>query len=107
MFIFDGYHWHLWVELEAKMGYSIITKLTGFCVHYEKKTDDRSDLLRIFFVVPTHKYIPTDIYLFKVTNRITGKRCEICSKLTIKTERRHLRRLMFLLLTLSIFHIFF
>ena len=74
------------------MGYSIITKLTGFCVHYEKKTDDRSDLLRIFFVVPTHKYIPTDIYLFKVTNRITGKRCEICSKLTIKTERLHLRR---------------
>ena len=74
------------------MGYSVITRLTGFCVHYEKKTDDRSDLLRIFFVVPTHTYILTDIYLFKVTNRITGKRCEICSKLTIKTERRHLRR---------------
>ena len=32
-------------------------------------------------------------YLFKVNNRNTRKRCEICSKLTIKrTERRHLRR---------------
>ena len=32
-----------------------------------------------------------NIYLFKVNNRKTRKRCEICSKLTIKTtERRHL-----------------
>ena len=30
------------------------------------------------------------MYLFKINNRNTGKRCEICSKLTIKTpERRH------------------
>ena len=33
---------------------------------------------------------PANIYLFKVNNRNTRKRCEICSKLTIKTpERRH------------------
>ena len=33
--------------------------------------------------------IPASIYLFKVNNRNTRKRCEICSKLTIKTlERR-------------------
>ena len=32
---------------------------------------------------------PANIYLFKVNNRNTRKRCEICSKLTIKTlERR-------------------
>ena len=32
---------------------------------------------------------PPNIYLFKVNNRNTSKRCEICSKLTIKTlERR-------------------
>ena len=32
-------------------------------------------------------------YLFKVNNRNTRTRCEICSKLTIKTpERRHWRR---------------
>ena len=31
-----------------------------------------------------------DIYLLKVNNRHTRKRCEICSKLTIKIlERRH------------------
>ena len=29
--------------------------------------------------------ISANIYLFKVNNRNTGKRCEICSKLTIKT----------------------
>ena len=34
--------------------------------------------------------------------------CEICSKLTIKTpERRQRRLLVFLLLTLNIFHTFF
>ena len=32
-----------------------------------------------------------NIYLFKVNNRNTRKRCEICSKSTIKTpERRHI-----------------
>ena len=33
---------------------------------------------------------PVGIYLLKVSNRNTRTRCEICSKLTIKTlERRH------------------
>ena len=56
------------------------------------------------------------IYLLKVNNRNTRTRCEICSKLTIKTPERHWRRsgvfivnfehishlvLMFLLLTLN------
>ena len=60
---------------------------------------------------------PASIYLFKVNNRNTRTRCEICSKLTIKTpERRQRCRysvfivnfehishlvLVFLLLTLS------
>ena len=36
---------------------------------------------------------PANIYLFKVNNRNTRKRCEICSRLTIKTpERRQLPR---------------
>ena len=30
----------------------------------------------------------TNIYLFNVNNRNTGKRCEICSKLTIRTSER-------------------
>ena len=61
---------------------------------------------------------PAGIYLFKVNNRNTRTRCEICSRLTIKTpERRHWHRsgvfivnfelvshlvLVFLLLTLNI-----
>ena len=36
---------------------------------------------------------PGNIYLFKVNNGNTRKKCEICSKLTIKRpERRHGRR---------------
>ena len=44
-----------------------------------------------------------NIYSFKVNNRNSGIRCEICSKLTMKTpERRHWYFvLVFLLLTLS------
>ena len=61
--------------------------------------------------------LPAGIYLLKVNNRNTKTRCEICSKLTIKTqERRQWRRsgvfivnfehishlvLVFLLLTLN------
>ena len=61
--------------------------------------------------------LPAGNYMLKVNNRNTRTRCEICSKLTIKTpERRHWRRfgvflvnfehishlfLMFLLLTSS------
>ena len=60
---------------------------------------------------------PSNIYLLKVNNRNTRKRCEICLKLTIKIpEQRHRRRssvsvvnsehishlfLVFLMLTLS------
>ena len=60
---------------------------------------------------------PVGIYLFKVNNKSTRTKCEICSKLTIKTpERRQWRRsgvlfvnfehishlaLVFLLLTLN------
>ena len=29
--------------------------------------------------------IPANIYLFKVNNRNTRRRCEVCPKLTIKT----------------------
>ena len=33
-------------------------------------------------------HFPPNIYLFKFSNRNNGKRCEICSKLTIKTPKR-------------------
>ena len=38
------------------------------------------------------KNISANIYLFKANNRITRKRGEICSKLTIKTSERRQRR---------------
>ena len=44
---------------------------------------------------------PANIYLFKVSNRNTRKRCETCAKLTIKTSIRTL------LFTVNVFHIFF
>ena len=52
---------------------------------------------------------PAIIYLFKVNNRNTKKRYEMCLKLTIKTpERAYQRRFgTIILLILDIFHIFF
>ena len=60
--------------------------------------------------VQTWQINPVGIYLFKVNNRITRTRCEICSKLTIKisfdvfiVNFEHISRLvlLFLLLTVS------
>ena len=50
----------------------------------------------------TSKYGPAGIYLLQVNNRNTRTRCEICSKLTIKTSE-HISHLVlvFLLLTLN------
>ena len=49
-----------------------------------------------------------NIYSFKVSNRKTRKRCEITSKLTIKTPEHFIDVVqVFLLITLDIFHTFF
>ena len=61
--------------------------------------------------------LPAGNYMFKINNRNTRTRCEICSKLKVKTQERHQWRrsavyvvnfehishlvLVFLLLTLS------
>ena len=46
-----------------------------------------------FFAFGKHiwlTYFPANIHFFKVTNRSTRKKSEVCSKLTIKTsEKRH------------------
>ena len=39
---------------------------------------------------------PTGIYLLKVNNKSTKTRCEICSKLTIKTPERRRRSGVFI-----------
>ena len=46
-----------------------------------------------------------NIYLFKVNNKNTRKRCEICSKLIIKTAER--RRSGVFIVDFKIFHTFF
>ena len=51
--------------------------------------------------------LPANIYLLKVNNRNTRKRCEICSKLTIKTPERRQWRRSSLLLILNILHTLF
>ena len=71
-----------------------------------------------FVAIHSKLIYPAGIYLVKVNDRNTRTRCDVCSKLTIKTlERRHWRRssvfivnferisrlvLVFLLLTLNI-----
>ena len=47
-----------------------------------------------FFVLIIYINIPADVYLFKVNNRNTRKRCEICSKLRIKTPKWRLLTLI-------------
>ena len=42
----------------------------------------------IFNILIISKTNPTSNYIFKVNNRSTRTRCEICSKLTIKTPKR-------------------
>ena len=52
-------------------------------------------------------YCPANIYLFKVNNGNSRKRFEICSKLIINHKKVVDVDLVFLLLTLNIFHLFF
>ena len=48
---------------------------------------DRSNGLAMSTIL-AYKTSPANIYLLKINNRNTGKRCEICSKLVIKTPER-------------------
>ena len=44
----------------------------------------------VYYIMLQMLHFPAGNYMFKVNNRNTRTRCEICSKLTIKTpERRH------------------
>ena len=51
--------------------------------------------------------IPAGIYLFKANNRNTSTRCEVCSKLGVKTSERRHDLALCLFLTLKKFHILF
>ena len=60
-------------------------KLIYFNQPHECKTYDITSYSRVY----SHA-IPAGNYLFKVDNKSTRTRCEICSKLTIKTPERRL-----------------
>ena len=70
-----------------------------FCCNTFPFCRERGGFIFQFFVIREgapqcllryEKAFPDKIYFFKVKNRNTRKRCEICSNLTIKTpERRH------------------
>ena len=51
-----------------------------------------TNICSIFFLTENIHYLqstyPVNIYLFKTNNRNTRKKCETCSKLTIKTSER-------------------
>ena len=55
-------------------------------------------------IVPRYSE-PVGIYLLKINNRNTRKRCEICSKLIIKTPVRGQKKLLILKLPIKIFFI--
>ena len=57
----------------------------------DRKTDEKVEFYLVsLFLLSTTSSNPADIYLFKGNQRISKKKCAICSKLTIKTpERRY------------------
>ena len=76
-------------------------------VHISLRYHNRSNLYVLLDF--WNKINPTGNYMFKVSNKNSRARCEICSKLTIKTpETTPLASfLVSLLLTLNIFHTLF
>ena len=64
-------------------------------VKYEKRLNyliRSSRQTYVYYLMAKTKLCPAGNYMFKVNNRNTRTRCEICSKLTTKTpERRQCR----------------
>ena len=52
------------------------------------RNSERTDNIFQSVFLPSQGTFPAGIYLLKVNNRNTRTRCEICSKLTIKTPER-------------------
>ena len=68
-----------------------------FIIQVMLKVSNKKEILfqkeNKFIQIRNSNGVPVGIYLLKVNNRNTRIRCEICSKLTIKTpERRQWRR---------------
>ena len=94
--IWYGCYWNFCktqvLEVKFNIGaISIISKWRSIFFNYELNIWKRG----IKFRSRNHQNVnnPAGIYLLKVNNRNTRTRCEMCSKLTIKTlERRYWRR---------------
>ena len=71
----------------------ILTKSSKKEESYQNYTKDRKKVRNKNHWRTKKEIDPANIYLFKVNNRNTRKKCEICHKLTIKTpEWRKWRR---------------
>ena len=81
--------------LSAQNGNILYSKKGEFCCNCRSRT-----------VCPFDNKVPAGNYMFKVNNRNLRTRCEICSKITIKTPEQGVV-LVSLLLTLNMFHTLF
>ena len=68
------------IEIALQHGCSPVNLLYIFRIRFPKNTSE--GLLNCFASNP---FIPANKYMLKVSNRKTRKRCEICSKLSLKT----------------------
>ena len=76
----------LWLLLERSMK---ILQCTLLDVFDRASMKTKHYIFSLLIVPPLYKY-PTGNYMFKVNNKNTRTRGEICSKLTIKTPERDL-----------------
>ena len=90
-------------NLFLPIGFSIRKHL--FKVNNRKNIEASLDVILVSLLFDTK--LPVYIYLFKVISKNTRKRCEICSRLTIKTSERHRwRRFVFIINFAHISHLF-
>ena len=61
--------------------------ITNCDIYYEVRCNTSPSFSIIYIAIKDK--VNCNIYFFKVHNRNTRKRCEICSKLTVKTPERH------------------
>ena len=81
----------LWHNSQVSIASDFFLLTASFGSSYQEKKDKS---VRNMVVIYCVQYpFPASFYLFKVINRNTKKKCEICSKLIIKTPERHQWRL--------------
>ena len=112
---FWRFKFYLWFCDDFRKIRNLLIRLNSLNIRREIR---RQTHVKFYKILPGNCFpFPACNYIIKVTNRNTRTRCEICSKLTIKTpKQRHWRRstvfidnserilhlsLVFLLLTLS------